>query len=354
MSYFTDGRAGSHHLKAGGEAIRFLVRETWLSAAPGNVLHVLKAGQPSSVLLFATPSHSEAGLWTYSAYASDSWRLENRLTLTLGLRFDRYRLFLPAQEHPAGSPTAQQFPAVPNLIDWNTFVPRIAAVYDLTGAGTTLAKVSFARYRPRRTPPPASIPIPTPPSGGRSTNGRTRTAAACGSRGRKGAVPQRRRGGIAVESLDPAMQLPVLDEVGAWVERELPARIGVRTGVVWRRERSQFARQNINRPFDAFTVPVQIRDPGPDGTAGSADDGATFTAYDLRPDFIDLPSMNVLRNVAASTSSEYWTWEITATRRTQGRWSMGAGFAHTWNRDQASGYAGQSFATIRIRSRRTI
>ena len=62
----------------------------------------------------------------------------------LGLRFDRYRVFLPAQEH---LPSDQQFGAVPNLIDWNTLVPRIAAAYDVNGRGTTLAKFSYARYR---------------------------------------------------------------------------------------------------------------------------------------------------------------------------------------------------------------
>jgi hypothetical protein len=335
-SYFTDGRAGSHHLKAGGEAIRFLVRETWLTAAPGNVLHVLKGGGPSSVLLFATPSHAEAGVWSYSAYASDSWRLKNRLTLTLGLRFDRYRVFLPAQEHPA---TAQQFAAVLNLIDWNTFVPRMAVAYDLTGAGTTLAKVSFARYRPAPNAATGFNSNPNAPVWWTQHVWLDPNGSGVWEPGEEGQV-QGRRGGTAVESLDPAMRLPVLDEAGAWVERELPARVGVRTGVVWRRERSHFARQNLNQPFEAFTVPVQLRDPGPDGAAGTADDGAAFTGYDLRPDFSGLQSANVLSNVAGSTS-EYWTWEITATRRSHGRWSIGTGFAHTWNRDHASGYAGQ-------------
>ena len=45
--------------------------------------------------------------------------MKNRLTVTLGLRFDRYRLFLPAQAHPAGTADAQQFAAVSNLASWN-------------------------------------------------------------------------------------------------------------------------------------------------------------------------------------------------------------------------------------------
>jgi hypothetical protein len=337
MSYFTDGRAGSHHLKTGGEAIRFHVRESWLSAAPGNVLHVLQGGNPLSVLLFQTPSSSEAGVWTYSAYASDSWRLQNRLTLMLGLRFDRYRVFLPAQEH---LPSGQQFDAVPNLIDWNTLVPRIAAAYDVNGRGTTLAKFSYARYRGAPNAATGFNSNPNAPVWWTQHAWSDSNRSGQWEPGEESLPVPPRRGGVAVEAIDPKMQLPVLDEAGAWVERELPGRVGVRSGVVWRRERSQFARQNLNRPFDAFTAPVQIHDPGPDGEAGTGDDGATITAYDLPPDFRP-PASNVLTNVAPATRATYWTWEISATRWTQGRWSLAAGFTHTWNRDHASGYEGQ-------------
>ena len=47
-----------------------------------------------------------------------------------------------------------------------------------------------------------------------------------------------------------------------------------------------------------------------------------------------------MRNVR-DADSHYWTWDVTATRRLSGRWSLVAGFAHTWSRDQASGYFGQ-------------
>ncbi len=35
------------------------------------------------------------------------------------------------------------------------------------------------------------------------------------------------------------------------------------------------------------------------------------------------------------------TWEIVANRRFSSRWSLVAGFAHTWNADQTGGYLGQ-------------
>ena len=115
LGRLADGFEASFFVLGGdrGEIIRWLVRDTWLSGYPGNVLHVLQSGRPSAVFVFDTPSKSKSGVWTYSSYATDSWRANNRLTINLGVRFDRYRLFLPAQEHAAGSPTrsdSRRFP----------------------------------------------------------------------------------------------------------------------------------------------------------------------------------------------------------------------------------------------------
>ena len=66
-----------------------------------------------------------------------------------------------------------------------------------------------------------------------------------------------------------------------------------------------------------------------------------LTAYDLAPEFVQLPAFNIVRNVARSRS-EYWTWEIGAARRLRGRWALSAGFSHTWSSDHASAYSGQS------------
>lgn len=87
-------------------------------------------------------------------------------------------------------------------------------------------------------------------------------------------------------------------------------------------------------------MPVLIHDRGPDGIEGTADDGPTLTAYDLNADFLGQPAVNVVRNVPGS-KSDYLTWETAATRPLRGRWTLGAGFSYTWNRDQASGYSGQ-------------
>ncbi len=345
LSYFKDGWSGSHHFKVGGEIFRTTATEIWRGAYPGDVLHVLRDGTPSEVYLFETPSRSESGLWTYSAFANDSWRVNNRLTLNLGLRFDRYRVFLPEQAHPAGqfNPALQTFPALDNLIDWNVFAPRIGLTHDLAGDGKTVAKLSYGHYW---LAPGTDLGFNANPN----TNQwwerypwLDRNGSGVWEDGEQGELADR-RGGLTMESLDQGLELPILREAAAWVERELGANIGMRTGLVWRGERQHYMRQNVTRPFDAFTVPVSISDPGPDGRGGTADDGPAIRGYNLRPEFLGLLPVNIVRNVP-DADSHHWTWEITATRRLTGRWSMVGSFAHTWSRDQASGYLGQSVRT---------
>jgi len=102
--------------------------------------------------------------------------------------------------------------------------------------------------------------------------------------------------------------------------------------------RQPFARQDDNRPWSVYVVETTLRDPGPNGVTGDDDDGRDITAF--QPLVDPGPSNNVVRNVSGA-GTDHWTWEITAVKRPRGRWSLLAGFAHTWSRDHAREYAGQ-------------
>jgi len=342
VSYFKDHALGDHHFKIGGELVDTSSTEFWRHGYPGDLVHVLKNDSPVEVYLLQTPSRSVSALRAYAIYGSDSWRLNNRLTLNLGLRFDRYRPFLPEQEHPAGrfNAASQTFAAVDNLIDWNRFAPRVGVVHDLTGDGKTFLKLTYNHY---------TLGPGTEVSANANPNAdlwwqRFEWSDVDGSgvweNGEQGRELDR-RGGLAIESLDPDLDLPILREAGAWIEREVLWAIGVRTGIVWRGERQHYMRQNINRPFAAFTLATVIPDPGPDGVAGTGDEGPGIRGADLPHDFDRQTSRNVVRNVP-NADSQHWTWDFTASRRFSRRWSLVAGLAHTWSSDQANAYMGQS------------
>lgn len=342
LSYFKDGFAGSHNFKFGGEMFRETVTDMWLDGYPGDFLHVLRNGAPIEVYLFQTPSISENGLWTYAAFVSDTWRVNERLTLLPGIRFDRYRAFLPEQEHPAGrfNPTPQTFAAVNDVISFNHIAPRFGATFDVRGDGKTVVKANFGQYWFN---PGADFLFNVNPNSQVWWNRYAWTdpnGDGVWNPGEEGALLAS-RGGTAAEGLDPDLKNQYTLEWAGWFEHELVPNFGVRTGLIWRGERNHYQRFNQAQPYDAFSVPVNVTDPGPDGTVGTGDDGGTFTLLDLPPEFRGRPSINLTRNVPNSDSN-YLTWEISGTKRHTNRWSLLASFAHTWMRDQNNSYFGQN------------
>ena len=216
----------------------------WRKSYPGDVLQVLNNGEPSQVYLFQTPSGSANGLWTYSGYTVIHGTSNRRLTLNLGLRFDRYRVFLPEETHPAGRFTdeAQTFAAVDNVIDWNVIVPRIGVIYELPRDGKSLVKFSYGHYS-------------FAPGSGFNANANTSVwwklitwddsnLDDVWQLGEETGLPLDSRGGTSPTPIDPSLKLPLLKEIGGWFEREFPGNIGLRTGIVWRGERQHFLRQN--------------------------------------------------------------------------------------------------------------
>ena len=92
---------------------------------------------------------------------------------------------------------------------------------------------------------------------------------------------------------------------------------------------------NANQPFSGFNVPATVPDPGADGIVGTGDDGPAIHAWNLAPQYVGLPVRNVLTNVPDARTN-YYTWEITATKRMSRRWSAIASLAHTTSYAQAN------------------
>lgn len=349
LSYFKDGLLGNHNFKFGGEIFDESTVDMWKDGYPGNVVHRLNNGAPTDVYLIE-PGTGVAGLWTYSGFANDTWRISNRITLNVGLRFDKYVGYLPEQEHAVSrfSPVATKFAAVDDVINWTLFSPRAGATYDLGGNGKTVLKFNYGQYWWN---PGADFMFNVNPNANGGWNKRytwtdpnRNGVYDPGEEGRLVSTS----GGVATESLDPNLEDTFTREVAAWLERELITNFGVRTGLVWRGHRQRYQRVNANQPFEAFSVPVNIPDPGPDNRVGTADDGRAIAGFNLAPQFVGLRPNNVTKNVPDS-DSDFYTWEITGTKRFSGRWSMLASFAHTWVKELSNGYFGNTVRQNNLR-----
>jgi hypothetical protein len=118
----------------------------------------------------------------------------------------------------------------------------------------------------------------------------------------------------------------------------------IQGGYVYRSIDDFRVRVNQNRPMSAYDVPVTIRDPGPDGVIGNADDGAGIPGFNLNAAALALPVVNVTTNLPGS--AEYQTIEFSATKRQSGRWSLQGSFSMRSNEDQDTAYFGNNLRAV--------
>jgi hypothetical protein len=328
---------GDHQFKFGGEVQHETGRTRWNQYYTDNVLHVLNNGAPSFVRL-GLPVDSRNGLRNYGLFANDRYQ-RGRVTVNVGLRFDRYRVFLPEQERPASrfSAEARTFAAVDNVKTFNHVAPRVGVVFDLDGSGKTLLKANFGRYYFN---PGVTLAD--------STNPNTSTQYAQyawndlnGDRvwqpGESGAL-QAQVGGTANVQIDPDLKNSRTDELSAWLERELGWQIGARVGFVWKMDRDGYQQQNANRPISAYNVPITVVDPGPDGIRGTADD-ATASMFNLNPANLALPVSNVVTN-PPGFEADYKSIELATSKRFSNRVSFTTSFIYTWTDEYGTSYFG--------------
>jgi hypothetical protein len=83
----------------------------------------------------------------FSAFVDDSWRITDKLTVNLGVRWDRNGGDIPA--YPIldndRNPTGDFYPAVDNVIDWNTISPRVGFAYQVA-QGKGVLRGSYGKY----------------------------------------------------------------------------------------------------------------------------------------------------------------------------------------------------------------
>jgi hypothetical protein len=72
----------------------------------------------------------------FSSFAQDKWRVNPRLTVSLGVRYDLEKMPIPETDDPLVSKAP---------VDVNNFAPRVGLTYDLSG-GKSVARGGFGRF----------------------------------------------------------------------------------------------------------------------------------------------------------------------------------------------------------------
>ncbi len=246
--------SGSHNLKSGVQIRKGYFQETF--QMNGDMVQILSNGAPTSVRLYNTPlTHREDVNPDLGWFLQDSWRLNRRVSLNLGIRFDHMAMNIPAQGAPGGAwVPARSFPAQNGIVDWNTWSPRIGVAWDVFGDGRTAVKGGISKYdvlegsslaqnvNPNfiayETCPWTSL---TPPTPGQALSGCT------GFSGNN-------------NHIDPRMKRPYQWEYTAMVQRQIGANTSVSVGYYGRKFLDLFGTVNVAVPSTSYT-PVQIANP---------------------------------------------------------------------------------------------
>jgi hypothetical protein len=336
-TYVDNVLGGNHQIKIGGEVQHETGETIWKQYYTNNVVMLLNNGVPNQVRL-GSPVDSLNGLRNYGLFVTDSFT-RDRLTLNLGARYDRYRVFLPAQERAASKFFAALSVAEnPSIITFNHVVPRVGLTYDVAGNGKTILKANFGRYffnpgvgLADSVNPNTSTQFCTYAWTDRNSNG-------LWEEGEQGALASC-SGGTASVSIDPNLKNSVTNEFSAWIERSLGGNVGARLGFILKQDRDGYQQENINRPRSAWNVPTTVTDIGPDGRAGTADDRTGIPAFALNPANAALPITQRVFNVAGFTA-DYKSIDASVNKRFSNKWSVVASFVETWTSEFGTSYFG--------------
>ena len=287
---------------------------------------------PSQIRLYNTPVVPADHDNTYAWYLKDSWRATGKLTINLGVRFERQHSFLPAQNYPGPRDWPTVFPAGDfNQIDVQTLtraVPRMGMAWDVGGKSVVKATFGLYNYMLGDTYADAF--------------NRNATAQAMfnwhdlnGDKLYQPGEVNLDLGGSDFRSitaasnriLNPDLKSPDIWETTASYERELAANVGLRVMYVNKVVSGSIVNStnnlvNINtlRPYEVWNVPITRRDPGPDGVLGNGDDAGKVTIYDYSAAYRGAAFTNA-QTVNAPNTDRYHSIEGTLTKRFSRRWT---------------------------------
>jgi hypothetical protein len=149
MSWYITGRGGSHDLKFGGQYEYVGARSTAQDNSNGTFTFrtdtPFNAGDPRTYperlqIRAPGPLNRYQKAHFVALFAQDKWRVTNRTTLSLGLRYDLENQPIAEVDNPAFT-DPQDYP-----VDRNNVAPRVGLTYDLAGDGRSVVRGGYGRF----------------------------------------------------------------------------------------------------------------------------------------------------------------------------------------------------------------
>jgi outer membrane receptor protein involved in Fe transport len=344
LSYFKDGWKGSHDFKVGYDWKRD--RRFFTKPQPGNIFYRDLNGNVNDVDLYNSTTTSQNDVVYNAGYISDTWKMNDRLTLNLGIRFEHYVDGFPEQSMtPGGHPALANWPAdlnpaerarymelvTPTTVQERTVArtfnvsPRAGFAYDLSGDNKTVLKGYFGRFYFNS----ADTLADNENSVG-DQRLRYQFRDLNGNRLLDGpeelGVFRSAVGGAGGIEVDDNIKRPYSQELSGHLEREIIEGLSGRFSYVYKNVRNEWVEIDPIR-MAAMTVPFNFNDIGADGIAGTGDDQMlnllTVPAGTPQARFFTNPT-------DPAYSSDFQTVEFAINRRFAGGWMVLTSFGYTW------------------------
>jgi hypothetical protein len=318
----------------------------------GSYTLLFNRGVPTEFRTYNTPTLPIDVQHNQAVFVTDTWSL-GRVTLSYGVRWERYHNFIPEQTKAAGQFSSAQTFAPVDVLTWQGVVPRVGMNWDITGDGKTSLKTFFgifgdtmgadfaATYNPnaevttryRWTGPckvtqftnvsynlpntscdyvPGSVDL-------RTTGGTDYISATGGSN----------------SLLNPDLKQNKSYETSVRFDRQLIANVAVGFGYIYIRHVNWYGSTagsntvdgvNVGRPYELWNVPVVVTDPF---------DAQQVTIYTYPATYRDAAyNKNQRLNAPSDRSDDYHSFEMTVNKRYSQRWNVSASYwttkSHEW------------------------
>jgi hypothetical protein len=332
-TYFLPERAGSHDLKFGFE---------WLddqskfgnNGNSGPILYRDRNGGTAEIEFFDFNTFETFGTdWTgpddrnkrFAIFAQDRWAVTDRLTVTLGVRFDRQQPYYPAAiRNPLLTEIFQPAQTEETvLLTSNKVVPRLGVAYDPVGDNKSVIKAFYGRYyfnfadRLSNVNPGGTNSQRwtfTDPNGNRLYDGLHELGTLILT-----------TGGTTTR-VDPDMKTPYTDEMNVSYERQFWGESSVRAAYVRKQVRDEFATRVPARDGQ-YTIPVQ-RTVDIRGFDTGITGQQTFTLFDIPA---GLSTQNIVATIPDGEGSyDYDTIQLAFNKRFHRGLFIQSSFDYQW------------------------
>ncbi len=347
LSYFQDGWKGSHDFKMGYDWKRD--RRSLFRDQPFDIFYRDTNGVPAQVDLYNTSVTGINDVVYNAAYINDTWKMNDRLTLNLGVRFEAYADQWDEQQFaPNGHPALANFTdqryrdfVAPRTVEartvasTKTIAPRLGFAYNLTGDNRTVLKafVGQSRWNSADTLANQENPVGIaqlryqflPCTATRTTGCDLNGNRLLDSPAELGNFVST-QGGAGFVRIDRDLKRPTSNEVSVNLEREISDSFSGRASYVYKNMRNVWGEIDAIRT-PAYTVPYTLVDPGKDNNRLTTADNQTFQTFD-RPATIGTDRVYTNSDFR---DADFQTVEVGVNRRFSGKWMMLSSAGYTWS-----------------------